>query len=194
MSFAEAKELVRRKFEKEKRDSSHDFTHVARVLKYAEMLAKKEKADLEIVRYAALFHDYVREAEHEIKGDHANLSAKAAEKILPRYVAKEKIPAIVRAIRCHSRRSGVRPKAPEDKIIWDADKLDGFGSIGVIRYLIIGDHLGWTIKRGAKHALDELIDIYNNGFVYTKTAQKIVRKKFKESVRICKEILKGAIE
>jgi uncharacterized protein len=194
MSFAEAKRLVRKKFEKEKRDGSHDFTHVERVLKYAEMLAKKERADLEAVRYAALFHDYVREAKHEIKGDHANLSAEAVKKILPRYVEKEKIPAILRAIRCHSRRSGVKPKTLEDKIMWDADKLDGFGPIGVVRYLILGEYLGWPIKKSVQHALAELKVLRKMAFFYTKTGKKLGRGKFEKSVKMCKQILEEAIE
>jgi len=194
MSFAQAKELVRKKFEKEKRSSDHDFTHVLRVLKYAEMLAKKEKANMEIVRYAALFHDYVREAKHEIKGDHANLSAEAAKKVLPRYVNGGKIPAILRAIGSHSRKSGVKPKNLEDKIIWDADKLDGFGPMGAARYIILMANLGWTIKKGTKHALDELIDIYNTDFLYTKMGRKLAREKFRKSTKICREILKEAIE
>jgi uncharacterized protein len=194
MSFAQAKEMVRRKFEKEKRSSDHDFTHVLRVLKYTEMLAKKEKADGEIVRYAALFHDYIREARHEIKGDHANLSAKAVKKILPRYVAKEKIPAILRAIRSHSRRSGIKPRTIEDKIMWDADKLDGFGPMGIARFLIIGDSLGLTIKRGVKNARDQITGVYNTDFAYTKTAQNLIEKRLKKSMRMCREILEEAIE
>lgn len=194
MSFVQAKELVRKKFEREKRSADHDFTHVLRVLKYAEMLAKKEKADRKTVRYAALFHDYIREARHEVRGNHANLSASAAKSILPRYVTKDKIPAILHAIRSHSRKSGVKPKTLEDKIVWDADKLDGFGPMGVIRFLGMCDHLGWTIKQGARYTLDELVDTYNTDFVYTGTARKIARKKYKKSVRICKEILKEAIE
>ena len=194
MTFAEAKEFVKKKFDKDKRDSSHDFTHVLRVLKYAEMLAKKEKADMEIVRHAALFHDYVREAEHEVKGNHANLSAKAAKKILPRYVNEEKIAGILRAIRSHSRRSGINPKTIEDKIVWDADKLDGYGPMGVIRTLIISDHLGWTIKKGTEHTLDELIDAYKSDFVYTGTAQRIIKKQLEKSIRMCHEVLNEAIE
>jgi len=194
MSFADAKEMVREKFEREERDSSHDFTHVERVLKYAEMLAKKEKADMEIVRYAALFHDFVREAKHEIRGNHANLSAKAAAKILPRYIAEEKIPRILRAIKSHSRSSGIRPKTLEDKIIWDADKLDGFGPLGVVRFLIMYDHLGWTIKKAVKRTIDELVDTYNTDFVYTNVAKRIVKRKYKKSIKMCREILKEAVE
>jgi uncharacterized protein len=158
------------------------------------MLAKKKKADMEIVRYAALFHDFVREAKHEIRGNHANLSAKAAAKILPRYVAEEKIPRILRAIRSHSRSSGIRPKTLEDKIIWDADKLDGYGPMGVIRTLIISDHLGWTIKKGTEHTLDELSDAYKSDFVYTKTAQIIIKNSLEKSIRMCREVLNEAIE
>jgi uncharacterized protein len=194
MSFAEAKELVRKKLEREKKDGSHDFTHVLRVLKYAEMLAKKEEADMEVVKYAALFHDYVREAKHEMRGDHANLSANAVRKILPRYIAKEKIPQILHAIRSHSRRSGIRPKTLEDKIIWDADKLDGFGPMGVARYLILGEYLGWSIKKSVKHALAELKVLRKMAFFYTETGKKLGRGKFEKSVKMCKEILEEAIE
>ena len=194
MSFAQAKELVRKKFEREKKGSDHDFTHILRVLKYAGTLAKKEKADIEIVRYAALFHDYVREPKHEVGGDHATLSAKAAAKILPRYVAKEKIPKILRAIRSHSRRSGVKPKTIEDKIIWDADKLDGFGSMGMARYLVLGDHLGWTIKKSAEYALAEVESYRKTAFFYTKLGKKLGNRRFQKCVKMCNDILEEAIE
>ena len=78
--------------------------------------------------------------------------------------------------------------------MWDADKLDGFGPMGIARFLIIGDSLGWTIKEGVKNARDQITEVYNTDFAYTKTAQRLIEKRLKKSMRMCREILKEAIE
>src|SRR3989344_7019238 len=42
-----------------RKDSAHDFLHLYRVMELAERVAVSEKADLDIVLPAALFHDIV---------------------------------------------------------------------------------------------------------------------------------------
>jgi uncharacterized protein len=195
MSFADAKELVRKKFEKDRRDAAHDFTHVMRVLKNAEILRRKEGGNLGVIKYAALFHDYAREPMGEVKGDHAKKSVQMTKKILPRFVPKEKIKEIQHAILAHSRKSGVKPQTLEAKILWDADKLDFITPVCIARYVIQGDHLGWNIEKSLKGFINGLKTIKADcDFFYTKTAKKIVNSKIDRSIRMAQEILKEAVE
>ncbi|MGB9871659.1 MAG: HD domain-containing protein [Anaerolineae bacterium] len=113
-------------------ENSHDFDHVLRVLALAERIARAEGGDLEVVRAAALLHDIGR-AEEEVTGeDHATIGAARARQILAGH-PPEKVEAVVAAIASHRFRSGPPPETPEARALFDADKLDAMGAIGVAR-------------------------------------------------------------
>lgn len=122
-------------------ESAHDFNHVLRVTRMAEYLARVEGADVEIVRAAALLHDIARADEDRTgKGDHAEMAAlRAIAILLERGVRAETADAVARAIATHRFRGSVAPQTLEAKILFDADKLDSIGAIGVARaYAIAG--------------------------------------------------------
>ena len=118
-------------------DQVHDFDHVIRVYRLAEVLAEKEGADLEIVRAAALLHDaesasgddQTRLAHHEAAADFAGKTL--AEEGWP----AERIQAVQECILSHRFRAGKAPETLEAKVLFDADKLDAIGAIGVARAL-----------------------------------------------------------
>ena len=119
-------------------DAVHDFDHVLRVYRMAERLALAEGADLEIVRAAALLHD----AEGTMPGadsrtDHHHASADfAAEVLRPEGWGPERIAAVQHCIRAHRYRdTSEPPQTIEAKILFDADKLDVLGAIGVARVI-----------------------------------------------------------
>jgi len=119
-------------------DSVHDFDHVLRVYHLAEELAHIEGADLEIVRAAALLHD--AEGSHpagEGRKSHHHESAAFAEEILrAEGWPTERIAAVPHCIRAHRYRSdGEHPATLEAKVLFDADKLDVLGAIGVARVI-----------------------------------------------------------
>jgi uncharacterized protein len=115
-------------------ESAHDFDHVGRVLALAERLARAENADIEIVRAAALLHDIARAAEDTTGGDHAQMAADRAREILrARGVAPAQADAVAHAIAAHRFRSSTPPQTLEAKVLFDADKLDSIGAIGVAR-------------------------------------------------------------
>ena len=121
--------------------SAHDFDHVRRVLALAERLARAEGADIELVRAAALLHDLTRAEEDAGRGgDHAQTAAaRAREILLARGVAPGKVDAVAHAIAAHRFRGTTAPQTLEAKILFDADKLDSIGAIGVARaYAISG--------------------------------------------------------
>jgi len=118
---------------------SHDFSHVMRVYNLCLSIVKKEKknVDLEILKISALLHDIGRKEEDLDKTgkiDHAVLSAKMAEKILKDLgYSKEKIDKIKHCIETHRFKGKLKPKTIEAKILFDADKLDVCGAIGIAR-------------------------------------------------------------
>ncbi|MBI5652812.1 MAG: HD domain-containing protein [Chloroflexi bacterium] len=122
-------------------ETAHDFDHVLRVLALAERIARAENADADIVRAAVLLHDIARtdEDKHHA-GDHAQMAAERARAILiARGVALERIAAITHAIAAHRFRGAIAPQTLEARVLFDADKLDSIGAIGVARaYAIAG--------------------------------------------------------
>ncbi len=118
-------------------DAVHDFDHVLRVLALAERIARAEGADWKVVRTATLLHDWGRD-EAEMQGlDHAEVAAGRAGEYLrdadPAFVA-----AVTEAILAHRFRSGPPPAALESRVLYDADKLDAIGAVGVARAFAYG--------------------------------------------------------
>ncbi len=119
-------------------DPVHGFDHVLRVYRMAEQIAALEGADLEIVRAAALLHD-VRGSETEGgdggRADHHLESAQFARQILEAEGwPTGRIAAVEHCIRAHRFRGGAEaPGTIEAQVLFDADKLDVLGAIGVIR-------------------------------------------------------------
>jgi uncharacterized protein len=119
-------------------DPVHDFEHVLRVYHMAERLAKEESADLEIVHAAALLHDAEGSAVGtDTRVSHHHRSAAFAGQILAEEGwAQERIEAVQHCIRAHRFRSdGERPQTIEAKVLFDADKLDVLGAIGIARVI-----------------------------------------------------------
>jgi uncharacterized protein len=122
-------------------DSAHDFDHILRVLALAERIGQAEGADMEIVRAAALLHDVGR-AEARLAGqDHAQFAAARAREILVEQPA-EKVEAVTKAILAHRFRSGPPPASLEGRVLFDADKLDAIGAIGIARVFAYSGHAG----------------------------------------------------
>jgi uncharacterized protein len=96
---------------------------------------------VEIVRAAALLHDIARAEEDAAgRGDHAEMAAARAREILiARGVPAERADAVAHAIAAHRFRGDTAPQTLEARILFDADKLDSIGAIGVARaYAVSG--------------------------------------------------------
>ena len=117
-------------------DPIHDFEHVMRVYRMAERLGRGEGADLEIVHAAALLHDAEGSAPGGAeRASHHHRSAEfAAEVLRTEGWPEERIAAVQHCIRAHRfRGDGESPHSIEAMVIFDADKLDVLGAIGVAR-------------------------------------------------------------
>jgi uncharacterized protein len=135
--------LAREAFEGER--GSHDFGHVERVLLLCERIRRAEGGDPDVLRLAALLHDLGRTDRHHGKGSggHAARGARLARKILRRHEVDEPtIDAVVRCIATHSFRARLRPETIEAKVLFDADKLDSIGAIGVGRAFLFAGEIG----------------------------------------------------
>ncbi|MFC2028324.1 HD domain-containing protein [Chloroflexota bacterium] len=122
----------------ENADIVHDFDHVLRVLHTAEKLAASENADLEIISAAALLHDVEGAApEGENRHDHHLSSADFAGKVLREEGwTDDRIAAVQHCILSHRYRDKSNvPSTLEAKILFDADKLDVLGAVGIARVI-----------------------------------------------------------
>lgn len=132
-------------------DPVHDFDHVLRVLALARHIAALEGADLAIVETAVLLHDIDRVGD-ETGGtlaldttDHALIAAAQARHLLSQQTpppAPEFIDAVAHAIEAHRFRNTIEPATIEAKVVFDADKLDAIGAIGVARAYAYGARQG----------------------------------------------------
>ncbi|MCK4982880.1 MAG: HD domain-containing protein [Victivallaceae bacterium] len=116
----------------------HDFDHTLRVLRNAEKLAAEiPEADLQIIRIAALLHDIARPEEMSAKGKfcHAREGAASCASELKKYdFPQAMIEKICDCIRSHRfRGDGPTPQSIEAEIVYDADKLDSIGAVGIGR-------------------------------------------------------------
>lgn len=137
---------IRNIVERELASSAHDLEHIMRVYNLALLLAKDEKGvDLDILKPAVLLHDIARVREDRDdtrKTDHAIEGAKMAVLILKKlHYPLDRIRRIEQCILTHRYRSGSNPSSIEAKILFDADKLDVMGAIGLARsYMIAGEY------------------------------------------------------
>jgi uncharacterized protein len=116
-------------------DPVHDFDHILRVLALVERIGALEGADMEILRTATLLHD----ASGATPGEASRLEHHLASALVADSVLQEagwppdRREAVLHCIRAHRFRSTEAPRSLEAKILFDCDKLDVLGAIGVAR-------------------------------------------------------------
>lgn len=128
-----------------KNRSSHGFDHTERVLNLALHIGKVEGANLEIIELAALLHDIGRHKETETMGElcHAEEGAKIARKILKENKINDNvIEKVSHCIENHRFRRNKKPESLEAKILFDADKLDSIGAVGIGRAFMFAAEVG----------------------------------------------------
>jgi uncharacterized protein len=138
MNFEKLKEEVKTYFNE--KDGSHNFDHTERVYNLSIKIAKKEKADLEIVKVASLLHDIARgKQERKECKCHAEEGSLMARAILEKYkFPLEKIEEVCYAIKVHRKSTGIHAETKEAQIVQDADRLDALGAITIARVIASG--------------------------------------------------------
>lgn len=126
--------------------SGHDWEHVRRVHLNCLTLAKTERANLDVLRFAALLHDVDISREMNEGLDHAASSARRARRIMRKHGVPADIgQAVCRAIASHRFGAGLKPETIEGEILQDADRLDATGAIGIARAFAYGGARGAAI-------------------------------------------------
>lgn len=120
-------------------DSAHDKEHIYRVLYTALDIAGTEQdVDYDVLICACLLHDIGRKEQFEDpRLNHAEVGADKAFTFLSEHGFSEDFTRrVCDCIRSHRYRKRNPPSSTEAKILFDADKLDVCGAIGIARTLL----------------------------------------------------------
>jgi uncharacterized protein len=141
--FERVQDTAQRRFKGAK--GSHDWDHTERVLRICLRIGRREKADLAILKLAALLHDIGRAEEDRTHGRVCH--SEAGSRIAARILAAEGVDAasIARVRHCietHRYRKNAVPATLEAEILFDADKLDSIGAVGIGRAFLFAGEVG----------------------------------------------------
>ena len=126
-------------------DSAHDKEHVYRVLYMALEIAKTEKnVDYDVLVCACLLHDIGRKEQFENpRLCHAQVGADKAYRFLTENgFGEEFAKRVSKCIGTHRYRQEDQPESIEAKILFDADKIDVTGAVGIARTLVYKGQVG----------------------------------------------------
>lgn len=192
-------------------DSAHDCEHVYRVLYNALEIAKGEAVDADILITACLLHDIGRI--DQVKDPtlcHAQVGSEKAYRFLLEQGMPEDFAEHVRhCILTHRFRKNLQPQTIEAKILFDADKLDVCGAIGIARTLMYrgtlteplyrhlpdgsisdgSEEIGHSFFREYKFKLEKLYDRFltKRGAELAKSRQAIARDFYENLYREVRE-------
>ena len=119
-------------------DSAHDKDHIYRVLYHAMEIAKTENhVDYDVLIAACLLHDIGRKEQFE---DPTLCHAMVGGEKAWAFLTQQGFPAdfadkVRHCIQTHRFRKSMTPQSIEAKILFDADKLDVTGAVGIARTL-----------------------------------------------------------
>src|SRR5438874_5289649 len=140
-------------------DAAHDYDHIVRVIALADKIQASEGGDLPTRWAAVACHDIGQERERRHGGDHALIgSALAAELLKDTSFPQQYIPAVQQAIREHRITGGITPQTLEGRILYDADKIDCLGAIGIGRLYCITGHYNQKVYAPIPDDIVESID------------------------------------
>lgn len=125
--------------------NSHNWEHTLRVYKLCGRIGAAEGADMDVLLIAAYLHDIGRCSQDASNGAvcHAEKGAEMTRSIIQDLplsdMQKENI---IHCVRSHRFRGNHAPRTVEAKILFDADKLDSIGAVGVARAFLFAGEVG----------------------------------------------------
>jgi len=130
---------------------SHDWDHSLRVCKLCIHIGAIENADLDVLTLAAYLHDIGRSDQDKSKGKicHADKGSEIARDLLVKYpISENKKENIIHCVLSHRFRNSHDPQTIEAKVLFDADKLDAIGAVGIARAYLFAGEVGAMLHNG----------------------------------------------
>ena len=130
---------------------SHNWEHTLRVLRLCERIGTVEGVDMDVLQVAAYLHDIGRSYQDDSKGAvcHAEKGAHLAGPIVEQLaLTKDQKENILHCIRSHRYRGNHEPCTAEARVLFDADKLDAIGAVGVARAFLFAGEVGARLHAG----------------------------------------------
>lgn len=129
---------------------SHNWDHTLRVRRLCERIGAAEAVDMDVLLVSAYLHDIARSHQDDSNGAvcHAEKGAQLAAAIVNKLplTAGQK-DNILHCIRSHRFRGSHKPRTPEARVLFDADKLDAIGAVGVARAFLFAGEVGARLHR-----------------------------------------------
>ena len=174
-------------------DPAHDFSHILRVFKNAQIIGLREGADMQVLLWAVLLHDAgsvskLSMGSEELESRRRN----AADEFLRTVGLPEEVRAkVLYAVEVHRFSKGIKPVTLEARILQDADRLDAIGAIGIARVFMTGGTLDRALynprdpfckirepddkKWNLDHFYRKLLNLESG--MHTKTARELAGKR-----------------
>lgn len=124
---------------------SHDWEHTLRVCKLCNRIGPILGADMTVLMSAAYLHDIGRNHQDRLNGAvcHARKGAEISAPIVKTLqIPEQKKKNIIHCIRTHRFRGDTAPGTQEARVLFDADKLDAIGAVGVARAFLFAGEVG----------------------------------------------------
>jgi len=116
--------------------AEYRYNHIRNVVELAEHIARKEGADPDVTRVAALFHDVAKlDADQDV---HADEGARIAREYLETHgdYPRSFVDEVCQAVREHSYQGDIRDLPMETQCLIEADLLDKVGANGTVLMLL----------------------------------------------------------
>lgn len=172
------------KFEEETKGTKDEYNlyndHVKYVYKYATMIAKEKKADLEIVELSSLLHDISMTDRSLDRSRHNEYSSLIAEELLLKEnYSKDKIEKIKKCILNHSNKRKEYRTTLEEQILVDADAMAHFDSIDSL-YSLAHNVIGLNDKDSLDFVREKLTKDYNE---ISEDVRKYVKDRYNKIIK-----------
>ena len=153
-------------------DSAHDASHIFRVLNHALNIAENYEVDMDILVAGCILHDIGRPAQFvNPKLCHAKVGCEMAYQFLRELGWPiEDCEKVKHCILTHRFTESAQPETIEAKILFDADKLDVIGALGIARTLQYEGKMNSTLEEFFNEYHRKLIKLYD--VFYTKEAKQ----------------------
>ena len=155
--------------------AAHESDHIYRVLNHALIIAKDYDVNEDILVAACLLHDIGRPAQFaDPRVCHAEIGSEIAYKFLKELGWNEDYCLQVKhCVLTHRFNNDMQPETIEAKILFDADKLDLCGALGIGRTIQYEGKMDYPLSEFLSYYNTKLIKLYD--LFYTEKAEQLAQ-------------------